>query len=203
MTTTPTLFTPQPPAATSPAAGPTPVVIGLDTSLKATGIASSNGWCRTVGYTDTKNPITKLPHGQRLAAMHGVLRGILFNIGTPDLAVMETPALSRTGGGTHERGWLWWEVYNHLLAREIPVGLMDPRQRMLYATGKGNAAKNVVVDAVARRWPDWATEGDDNAADAVVLMAAGRDWLGHPITPVPQANRAAITKAVWPEAVAL
>lgn len=193
-----TLFDAEVPAATT-AAGPRPTVIGLDTSLKATGIASSVGWCRVVGYTDAKNPITKLPHTARLDAMKTVFRAIAHNIGTPDLAVIETPALSRTGGGTHERGWLWWRVYDHLVEREIPIALMDPRQRMLYATGKGNAAKNVVVDAVARRWPDWATAGDDNAADAVVLMAAGMDWLGCPIATVPKAHRAAVEKAQWPD----
>ncbi|MET9436952.1 hypothetical protein [Streptomyces sp. NPDC006551] len=176
-----------------------PTVIGLDTSLTATGIASSNGWCHVTGYTDKNNPITKLPHTQRLAAMEQVRRDVILHIGEPDLVVLETPAPSRSGGGAHERGWLWWEVYSHLIARNIPIGLMSTNQRMLYATGKGAATKNLIVDAVARRWPTWPTNGDDNAADAVVLMAAGRDWLGHPITPMPQANRGAITKAVWPD----
>lgn len=180
-----------------------PTVLGLDTSLSATGIASSLGWCCTVGYTDKKNPITKLPHSARLEAMRGVFRGITHNIGRPDLAVLETPAMSRTGGGSHERGWLWWEVYSYLIAAEIPVALMDPRQRMLYATGKGAATKSAVVDAVARRWPEWATGGDDNQADAVVLMAAGRDWLGHPLAEMPKANRAAFDKAIWPELAAV
>jgi crossover junction endodeoxyribonuclease RuvC len=175
-----------------------PTVIGLDTSLTATGIASSNGWCHVVGWTDKKRPLTKLPHTERLAAMEEVRRDIILHIGQPDLAVLETPALSRAGGGGHERGWLWWEIYSHLISHNIPVGLVSTNQRMLYATGKGTATKNVIVDAVARRWPDWPTGGNDNAADAVVLMAAGRDALGHPITPMPQANRAAITKAVWP-----
>lgn len=177
----------------------TPTVLGLDTSLSATGIASSAGWCHTVGYTDKKNPITKLNHAARLAAMHTIRRGVIHNIGHPDLVVIETPALSRTGGGSHERGWLWWEVYSYLIDAEIPVALMDPRQRMLYATGKGAATKSAVVDAVARRWPEWATGGDDNQADAVVLMAAGRDWLGHPLAVMPQAHRAAVEKAIWPE----
>lgn len=187
--------------AAAPAAGPRPLVIGLDTSLKATGIASSEGWCRTAGYTDAKNPITKLPQRARLEAMRTVLHAVLHNVGKPDLVVLETPALSRTGGGTHERGWLWWEAYAHLTDAGIPIGLMDPRQRMLYATGKGNAAKNVVVDSVARRWPDWATGGDDNAADAVVLMAAGMDWLGCPIAAVPKTHRAAVEKAQWPAGI--
>jgi crossover junction endodeoxyribonuclease RuvC len=75
---------------------------------------------------------------------------------------------------------------------------MAPNARALYATGKGNAAKGAVIDAVTRRFPDWATEGNDNAADAVALMAAGRDWLGHPITDLPKTHRAALDKATWP-----
>ncbi|MFB7592393.1 hypothetical protein [Streptomyces sp. NPDC056169] len=179
-----------------------PTVVGIDTSLTATGIASSSGWCQVVGWTDKKRPLTKLSHPERAAALQHVRTLVLDTIGRPDLAVLETPALSRTGGGGHERGWLWWEVYSALTARGIPVGLMSTNQRMLYATGKGAATKNLIVDAVARRWPTWPTNGDDNAADAVVLMAAGRDWLGHTLTPMPQTHRAAITKATWPEPTA-
>jgi crossover junction endodeoxyribonuclease RuvC len=177
----------------------TPVVIGLDTSLSATGIASSEGWCRTVGYTDKKNPITKLDHTARITAMRQICKGIVHNVGRPDLVVMETPALSRTGGGSHERGWLWWRIYEHLVDAGTPVGLISTNQRMLYATGKGAATKAAVVDAVARRWPDWTTGGDDNQADAVVLMAAGLDHLGHPLADMPKTHRAALDKAVWPQ----
>ncbi|MFJ3699570.1 hypothetical protein ACIPW9_36515 [Streptomyces sp. NPDC090052] len=181
-----------------------PTVIGLDTSLTATGIASSRGWCSVIGYTKAraKDPgITQLPHPQRITALRALAQDILDEISTPDLVVIELPAPSRSGGGAHERGWLWWHLYNQLHNAQIPIGLLSPNQRALYATGKGNAGKGVVIDAVARRWPDWPTQGDDNAADAVVLMAAGRDWLGYPITPMPQANRAAITKADWPDAL--
>ncbi|MHA6764783.1 hypothetical protein [Streptacidiphilus sp. PAMC 29251] len=188
------------PETTATTTGPT--VIGLDTSLTATGIASSNGWCETVGYTDKKNPLTKLPHRQRLEAMTVLLGQVLLVVGHPDLVVLEAPSFASLGGGGHERAWLWWELYRTLTGRSIPVGLMAPSLRMLYATGKGSATKNVVVDAVARRWPDWATGGDDNQADAVVLMAAGRDWAGHPITDMPKPNRAAVERAVWPEGLA-
>jgi crossover junction endodeoxyribonuclease RuvC len=178
-----------------------PTVIGLDTSLTATGIASSRGWVEVIGYQKarTKDPgITQLPHPARREALHELLHAITDSIGRPDLAVLELPAPSRSGGGAHERGWLWWQIYNHCAALEIPIGLMTPNHRMQYATGKGAATKNLIVDAVARRWPTWPTNGDDNAADAVVLMAAGRDWLGHPITDLPKTHRAAIDKATWP-----
>jgi crossover junction endodeoxyribonuclease RuvC len=184
-----------------PASSGTPVVIGLDTSLTATGVASSRGWSELVGYTDRKNPITKLSHLQRLAAMLDLAARITLAVGRPDLVVLEAPSLASKGGGGHERGWLWWEVYRRLTSREIPIALLAPSQRMLYATGKGAASKAAVVDAVARRWPDWTTNGDDNLADAVVLMAAGLDHLGHPLAELPKAHRAALDKATWPTAV--
>jgi hypothetical protein len=184
-----------------------PVVIGLDTALGSmdstgTGIASSLGWCESVGYPDRKKKnlaFSSLPHPRRLNALTQLANEITLTIGTPDLVVLELPAPSRAGGGSHERAWLWWELYRRLTRADIPVGLMTPNHRMLYATGKGAASKSAVVDAVARRWPDWQTAGDDNLADAVVLMAAGRDWLGRPIVTVPKANRAAVEKATWPE----
>lgn len=185
------------PAATRPG----PRVVGIDTSLTATGLASSEGWCRVIGYEDKKRPITKLPHLVRLVQMRRVLDAVVEAIGTPDLAVIEGAALSRAGGGAHERGWLWWRVYEYLVDAGIPVGQMSPNHRIHYATGKGTGQKTVVVDAVARRWSDWETGGNDNAADAVVLMAAGRDWLDHAVAEVPKIHRTALGKAVWPEAI--
>jgi Holliday junction resolvasome RuvABC endonuclease subunit len=178
-----------------------PVVIGIDPSLTGTGIASSDGWCQVIGYKKarTKDPgITQLPHDERIRAMRNLVLQVTEAFHLPDLVVMELPAVSRSGGGAHERGWFWWQLYSELTRYEVPVGLMTPNARALYATGKGTAAKGAVIDAVTRRFPQWATEGNDNAADAVALMAAGRDWFGHPIADMPKTHRAAIDKATWP-----
>lgn len=182
-------------------------VAGVDSSLTGTGIASSLGWCEVVGYVPRPNPltgkredhITKLPHAERLEAMCDIRDRSLLMVGRPDLAVMELPAPSRSGGGAHERAWLWWELYQSLTARGVHVALMPNNLRSTYATGKGNASKEVVVDAVARRWTAWPTGGNNNAADAVALMAAGKDWLGEPITPVPATHRRALDKTIWPD----
>ncbi|CAL9433200.1 hypothetical protein SUDANB21_02093 [Streptomyces sp. enrichment culture] len=176
-----------------------PRVVGVDSSLTATGLASSEGWCRVIGYDDKKNPITKLPHLERLSALRRLLDTVMGAIGRPDLAVMEGAALSRAGGGAHERGWLWWRIFERLTDDGVPVGFLSTNQRILYATGKGTGPKTAVVDAVARRWPQWHTGGNDNACDAVTLMAAGRDWLLAPVTSVPKTHRAAVEKATWPE----
>ncbi|MBZ6211705.1 hypothetical protein KVH31_34990 [Streptomyces olivaceus] len=187
------------PSPTAPA--PAPIVVGVDPSLTGTGIASSNGWVDVHGYKRprAKDPgITQLPHAERIQAMRDLLTLVTTTIGHPDLAVIELPAVSRSGGGAHERGWFWWQLYHHLTLNEVPVALMAPNARALYATGRGNAPKGAVIDAVTRRYPAWATEGNDNAADAVTLMAAGRDWLGHPLTTLPKTHRTALTKATWP-----
>jgi hypothetical protein len=108
-------------------------------------------------------------------------------IGSPDLAVMELPAPSRAGGGAHERGWLWWQIYRHLVPPRNPRRPDVPNHRMPSTPpARAQATKNLIVDSVARRFPDWPTAGDDNAADAVVLMAAGRDWLGAPSPTCPR-----------------
>lgn len=176
-----------------------PTVVGLDTSLTATGIASSHGWCELAGYTDKKRPITKLPHAERVNALVRLAGEVLDLVGHPDMVVIETPAYAQSGGGAHERGWLWWELYRRLASREVPVALVTPQQRMLYATGKGSGGKGGVIDAVARRWPAFTTNGNDNLADAVALMAAGMDALGHALVPMPAANRAALNAVAWPQ----
>lgn len=196
-------YLPPPPTATAV----TPVVVGVDPAIGSasstgTGIASSNGWCDSVGYPDRKKKgreLTKLPHRERVRELVQLRDRITATIGCPDLVAMELPAPSRSGGGSHERAWLWWEIYRWAQSSYLPVALLTPNQRALYATGKGNADKKAVVDAQARRWPEWTTGGDDNLADAIVLMAAGRDWLGHPLVVMPKSHRAALDKAIWPE----
>lgn len=184
-----------------------PVVIGLDPAIGSasstgTGLACSGGWCESVGYPDRKRKdlaFSTLPHRDRLAQLTQLAGRITLAIGHPDLVVMELPAPSRTGGGSHERAWLWWELYRWLDRHDIPVALLTPNQRAKYATGRGNAGKPAVVDAQARRWPAWETDGDDNLSDAVVLMAAGRDYYGHPVGTVPATHRTVLDAVAWPE----
>lgn len=180
---------------------PGPIVVGLDPSLTAAGIASTRGWTEIVGFKgrNSKEKITTLPILRRRREMESIAARIILAIGQPDLVVVERGALSRSAGGAQERAWLWWEVVGRLDDRGIPLGFLTTNQLKLYATGKGSGDKGPVIDAVARRWPDWATGGDDNRADAVVLMAAGRDWLGKPISAVPKTHRAAVDKAIWPD----
>lgn len=171
-----------------------PRVIGLDVSLTATGIASSLGWCKTVGRSD----VTTAPLLVRVGQVGDLAESILRHVGRPELVVIETPAFRALGGGVLERSALWWLVVRGLIARDVPVAEVNPRTRMRYATGKGQASKLAVVDAVARRYPLFLTYGNDNLADAAVLAAMGADRLGAPIASVPKTHRVALDAVTWP-----
>lgn len=173
-----------------------PTCIGLDLSLTGTGIASSAGWCATEGATE----ITTKPLLQRLDALDDLVDNIIILVGrNADLVCIESPAFSRAGGGTLERSALWWMVVRRLRSAGFPIAEVPIQARMRYATGKGAAGKGAIIDAVARRWPQFETEGNDNLADAAVLAAMGADQLGAPLAPVPQTHRKALESVRWPE----
>lgn len=173
-------------------------VIGIDPSLTATGIASSAGWTEVTGEDGKRTD----GYPERLARLRRVSRAAWDLLGAPDgieLAVIEGPAYSRGDPGTWDRAYLWWNLVDHLAVFGVPVAVVTTTQLKVYATGKGTAGKGAVIDAVARRWPQYETGGDDNAADAAVLLAMGLDRLGRPLAPVPQAHRRALDKIAWPE----
>lgn len=179
---------------TDPLPPATPRVVGLDISLTGTGIASSRGWTRKVGRSN----VTTAPLLVRMAQVGELARAIVNHVGVADLVVVEVPAFSRSGGGTLERSALWWLVVRSLISAEIPVAECFNNTRMRYATGKGMAAKTVIVDAVARRFPQYTTAGDDNLADAIVLAAMGSDHLGYPLAVMPKTHRVALDTVNWP-----
>lgn len=172
-------------------------VLGIDPSLTATAVASSVGWVEITGAkgkADATYPDRLARINKAYAAIMGLIKP-----GT-ELVVIEGPAYSRVNGGAWDRAFLWWLIYRHCAYQEIPVAVVPPNLRAQYATGKGNGSKGAVIDAVARRWPGYGTGGDDNAADAVVLMAMGLDKLGTPISIMPVSHRRALDKVEWPVA---
>lgn len=188
-----------------------PRVVGIDLSLTCTGLAlppaHAGGRLRTM-------PIKK-PSGQTAANGWPELRRLrwmrdrivdevrretrtTFGDAVPVLAVIEDMAFSRTTGHVMTRAGLWWMVVDAL--DEIPGvswAQVKPTTRAKYATGKGNAGKDVVMREVARRFPDFA--GGEDEADALVLRAMGMDHLGAPLAVMPQVNRASLDAVEWPE----
>ncbi|MFJ6748296.1 hypothetical protein ACIQNI_08910 [Streptomyces sp. NPDC091266] len=180
--------------ASAPAAGggPAPRVIGLDLSLRATGVAAP-GWARTIRSTGRIDDRATV----RRSRLRSLLAEILLATGRPELVLVEGPSYGSQGAGTWDRAGLWWLVVDALHARDLPVAIVPPTCRALYATGRGNAPKEDVIAAVRERYG--AEVADDNQADAYVLAAMGRHRLGAPLAPVPDGHARALTGVQWPD----
>lgn len=192
--TAPTLFDAVPapaPAGAGPTARP-PRVAGLDVSLTGTAVATAGGTIRIPTKGKRRDPLVV-----RHARLAGIAQDVLEAVGVVDLAVIEGPSHHSVGGSPWDRGGLWWLIVDGLLVREIPVAVVPPTCRAKYATGSGAAGKRAVMEAV-QRWYG-ALPVTDDEADAIVLRAAGLDWLGQPLATVPDSHRGALLGCEWPD----
>ncbi|GIH07479.1 hypothetical protein Rhe02_55460 [Rhizocola hellebori] len=173
------------------------VVVGLDISITGTGLAcSAHPRTHLIGAKG----ITKLPIDQRAKVLSGLCADIVLwtELQEPVLVAIEAPAYAQSGGGAVERHYLYMAVITQLVGRRIPVAEVNVSKRIKYALGKGVGPKTAIADAVARRFPDYDTAGNDNRCDAVILAAMGADHLGQPITTMPQIHRDALDGVHWP-----
>lgn len=174
------------------------IIAGIDPSLTGTGVALINTNDRLAPETWTIT--TKGKAGDTLTQRAHRLHRIADEIGiyTADLVVIEAPAYSSRQGSQHDRSGLWWAIVHQMLTTGIPVAEVAPSCRARYATGKGNAPKDAVLLAVARRYPHVAVN-NNNEADALILAAMGADHLGAPLVEdLPATHRAALTAVHWP-----
>ena len=161
-----------------------PVVVGLDLSLRGTGIAHADG------STETYISVAKE------AADHGVARIVEIRdhvmAAVPhDVELVMMEGLAFDSHDTHR--------WNAQLAGVVRVGLYDsdaafmlvaPGTLKKYATGNGHASKYEVIQAAERRLH---YEGaSDDEADALWLRAIGWALLEQPIVELPQLNRDAL-----------
>lgn len=173
-------------------------VIGLDLSLTATGIAIIDD------DTITVHTITSSPTGdsvddrvRRLDKIERAVMECMTGASEIDLIVIEGPSFGQMRqSGEHVRAGLWWRIVS-ICTDTAPVVEVPPATLKKYATGKGNAAKDAVLLATARRFPDVDLR-DNNQADALWLAAMGARHLERPIDDVPQLNQAAMAAVRWP-----
>jgi hypothetical protein len=188
-----------------------PAVVGIDTSLTGTGLAWPDGRCVEYGrsgltVTTDKKTGEAIPAGRRGQLMLDLARElgglILGQPVRPEWAFIEGLELhSRSSGGLSERCWLWWSMVNLLTAKGVQVVEVAPTKLKLYATGKGQCKKELMIDGLARRLPQFETSGNDNRVDAAWLVAFGCDLLGSPLVDLPVAHRKALTSVKLPETV--
>ncbi|WP_301126832.1 hypothetical protein [Streptomyces cacaoi] len=180
---------PAAPATRPGAAGPRPTVIGLDLSLTSTGVAG-------VGWTDHIR--TRLRGDERLAQLRHETATFIRHA---DLVVLEGPSFGHGAMAGHEDlAGLRVLVRLYCHGHGIPYAVIPPSSLKLYTAGHGNAPKGAVRSAVADRYGIH-TEGPAryDEADAYALVAAAHDWLGHPLAPVPDRQRAALDGCQWPD----
>ena len=171
------------------------VVAGVDPSLTSTGVVLSTGATHVVG----RQGVTKLPEHKQHKAICDLAVQVADCCVHADLVVVERPVIVRAAGGVVERIALWWDICDLLGERGIPYVSVPNSLRFPFLFGSGKIRdKGAVVDAVARRFPDFVTGGSDDVADALVYCAMGAQRMGVPLADMPKANLACLDRINWP-----
>ncbi len=160
------------------------LVVGLDLSLTATGIAAiavADGQLSTAVHT------SPAPNDDRLDCHvlrhRGLVDGVVGQVvaADPALVVIEGLAFSVSSKDSSltRRGFVWWAVIEGLCAAGVPLIQAAPTQIKQIATGKGNASKEQMVAAYVSAWPDAPVDRHvRDRADAAFAAALGAAWLG-------------------------
>jgi crossover junction endodeoxyribonuclease RuvC len=152
------------------------MLVGLDLSLTGTGVASlAPGGAPRVGVLTTKYRGT-----WRLAKLRELVVDVCRNA---DAVAVEGYAYAAKASHAHSLGELGGVVRLALWDRDIPVLDVPPSTVKLYACGKGNASKNDVLLAAAKRLDYQGSSNDE--ADAMWLLAVLAAHRGAPIVDVP------------------
>lgn len=161
-----------------------PPVVGLDLSLRHTGIAYADGSTATV--------VTAAERGtQRLAILRQAVRDALDVAELlPDLVVVEGYSYQSRGRALYGLGELGGVVRLLLHDVGVPWAVAAPCTLKKYATGDHQASKEDMVGAARDSLGYEALSHDE--ADALWLRAMGLDLKGFPPAPMPRANRRAL-----------
>lgn len=180
----------------------TPLVIGADLSLTSAGIAGTD-------WADALQP----PKGSRgHNRLEWLRQEIADRCKAADLVVVEGPSHgSAMQQGHHEMAGLWWTITHDLWRKHIPVAVVAPHSRTIYATGKARhrqddgtwltatQVKGLVRTAVIDRYGiPCEGKGRYDQADAAILAHMGLAWLGYPAAALPDTHTRALDAVAWP-----
>lgn len=160
------------------------IVVGLDLSLTATGVALTTGESLTL-----KTRLIGMP---RLAWLRDEILPVCR---VADLVVVEGYSFNSRNGGEH-LGELGGVI--RLALHEAGVNYLEiaPAKLKRYACGAGNAKKDDVFAAAIRRLGYEGNSKDE--ADALWLRAMALDHYGAPVVEVPAKHREALAGVAWP-----
>jgi Holliday junction resolvasome RuvABC endonuclease subunit len=161
-------------------------ILGIDPSLRGTGLALLEVSAPHVYEWLTVDVLSnKLTEHSRLNYIVSEVRDILSMLSDGDLVVMEGAAFSSGGRNSHMLAGLWWLIRHQIYISQSHTGqkhcmIVPPTSRAKYATGKGNAKKDMVVASAKEMFSEELVI-DDNAADAMFLAAMGARYISKPI----------------------
>ena len=156
-------------------------MVGVDLSLTSTAVAALHvetgelfvHRIRSAGKSDDtlNSKLTRYRDlAEKVSAAVAVSHPVLVAIEGAQFATSKDTS-------AHRRAGLWWKTVDLITASGAPVIEVPPSTLKKWATGKGNASKDMVVIAAARRWT-CVTQNDE--ADAAWLADISAYVSGHP-----------------------
>lgn len=169
-------------------------IVGLDPSLRATGLALPDGELLTIATPSCSTLDDRI---ERIRHVVGKV-GVRARIGA--LVVIEGPAFGMNNKATHELAGLWWSLVVRLAEQGNQIAVLSPGQLKKFATGSGRASKPDMAVAMFERARIKAA--DDNQVDAFWLRQAGLVHQGHPdALSLPKTQTAVLDGIAWPEGI--
>jgi crossover junction endodeoxyribonuclease RuvC len=160
------------------------LIIGIDPSLTSTGIVVLRDGKVELAVTTKNKP--ELGIIERVRLIYERIVDIQENLSdgekwqAPDLIVIEGFSYGSKGRSVFDIAYLGWRIREELewLKEQdnIPWLEVPPSQLKKFATGQGNANKEIILQQVYKRWG--VEFSDNNQADAYVLAQIGRAYLG-------------------------
>ena len=171
-------------------------VVGLDISMTCTGVVAADGTPSSVKPRSSGMP----------SRLDEIVRGVIDALrrgGGADVAAVEgyNPGgvqgvtMAKLGAARELVCWALWR--DDILVADIP-----PSSLKLYATGKGNATKEQVLEAAVGDSPNGKEPQNFDEGDALWLRQMGLAWFEplHPdIVEVSAEQHAALHRIRWPK----
>jgi Holliday junction resolvasome RuvABC endonuclease subunit len=175
-----------------------PRVLGIDSSLTATGLCRIDVWdrvsgvrdwtmtCATVGAPKPTPNKTKRRMAYRVNKLIEQIEGAITDPDCPttaeypDLIAIEELAYAAKGESAWVLPWIFGRVIELAEKYDIPLIAVGTKARAKYVTNNGNAGKDEVMLAAVKLWPE-AGITNNNESDAAIVGAVGCHYLGLPI----------------------
>jgi len=159
------------------------LIIGIDPSLTSTGIVVLRDGKVELAVTTKNKPAlgtidrVRLIYERIVCVAESLTDGEKWQ--APDLIVIEGFSYGSKGRSVFDIAYLGWRIREELERLRTEDGIpwleVAPTQLKKFATGKGTANKEIILQQVYKRWK-YETD-NNNIADAFVLAKIGEAYL--------------------------